>query len=112
LSARATVADTAWLRIGAGHVTLQIVARPGAGRQRFVRAEDRGLVVALNSPPEKGKANDELLVFLARSFGLPRSALEIVRGSNARLKLIQITTATPDTLAIRVKDLADSLEAK
>jgi uncharacterized protein (TIGR00251 family) len=112
LSARSPTANTAWLRIGPGCVTLQIRARPGAGRQQFVRIEDHGLVVALNSPPDKGKANNELLDLLARSFGLPRSALEIVRGSNARLKLVQITTATPDKIAVRVRDLAERIELK
>ena len=39
------MANPSWLRIGPGHVTVQIRARPGAGRQRIVRADDRVLFV-------------------------------------------------------------------
>jgi uncharacterized protein (TIGR00251 family) len=106
------VANPSWLRIGPGHVTVQIRARPGAGRQRIVRADDRGLVVALNAPPEKGKANEELIDFLAGLIGVPRSALAIVRGSSARLKLVQIVTATPETVANGIRGLAERVEPK
>ncbi|HXR25034.1 MAG TPA: DUF167 domain-containing protein [Candidatus Binataceae bacterium] len=93
-------------------MTVQVSARPGAGRQRIVRADHRGLVVALNSPPERGKANEELIDFLAGLIGVPRSALAIVRGASARLKLVQIVTAAPETVADRIRGLAERVEAK
>jgi uncharacterized protein len=104
------VANPSWLRIGPGHVTVQIRARPGAGRQRIVRGDDRGLVVALNAPPEKGKANDELIDFLAGLIGVPRSALAILRGASTRNKLVQIATPAPETIANRIRSLAASSE--
>ena len=104
------MANPSWLRIGSGHVTVQIRARPGAGRQRIVRADDRGLVVALNAPPDKGKANEELIDFLAGLIGVPRSALAILRGASARNKLVQIATPTPETIANRIRSLAAPIE--
>jgi len=77
-----------------------------------VSADDRGLVVALNAPPEKGKANEELIDFLAVSIGISRSAIAIARGSRARLKLIQIAAAAPEAVANRIRDLADRSESK
>jgi len=91
-------------------VTIQVSARPGAGHQRIVRADHRGLVVALNAPPEKGKANEELIDFLAGLIGVPRSAVAIVRGTSARNKLVQIATSTPETIADRIRSLAASGE--
>ena len=96
-----------WLRTGPGYVTLQVGARPGAGRCKVVRADARGLVVALNTSPDKGKANEELTDFLARLIGVPRSAVTIVRGASARQKLLRIATETPDALANRLRSLAD-----
>jgi uncharacterized protein (TIGR00251 family) len=87
-------------------VTVQIRARPGAGRQRIVRSDDRGLVVALSSPPEKGKANEELIEFIAESIGVSRSAVAIVRGASARVKLVRIATPNPEALASRIRGLA------
>ncbi len=98
-----------WLRTGLGYVTLQVSARPGAGRCKVVRADARGLVVALNAPPDKGKANEELVDFLARMVGVPRSAVAIVRGASARKKLLRIATKSPDTVADRIRGLADSI---
>lgn len=96
-----------WLRTGPGYVTLQISARPGAGRCKVVRADARGLVVALNAPPDKGKANEELIDFLARLIGVPRSAVMIVRGASARQKLLRIVTGTPEAMADRLRTLAE-----
>lgn len=91
-------------------MTVQIRARPGAGRQRIVRGDDRGLVVALNAPPEKGKANEELIDFIAGLIGIPCSAVAIVRGTSARNKLVQIATPAPETVANRIRNLAASGE--
>ena len=102
------MADPPWLRIGPGHVTIQVSARPGAGRQRIVRADARGLVIALTAPPERGKANEELIDFLAGLAGVPRSAVAIVRGASARLKWVQIATPIPETVANRIKSFAVS----
>ena len=68
-------------------------------------------MVSLNSPPEKGTANAELIDFLARSIGIPRSALAILRGSSARLKQIQIATATPEAVANKISALAGRSES-
>ncbi len=75
----------------------------------MVRADDaRGLVVALNAPPDKGKANEELIDFLARMVGVPRSAVAIVRGASARKKLLRIATESPNAVADRIRSLADN----
>jgi len=100
------------MRIGAGRVTIQVQARPGSGRNRIIRVSERALVVAINAPAEKGKANEELIDFLAREVDVPRSSIEIVRGAGARMKLVQIAAALPEAVAARVRHLAEELEQK
>jgi uncharacterized protein YggU (UPF0235/DUF167 family) len=46
--------------------------------------------VGLRAAPEGGKANAELLALLARAFGVPRSALTILRGKTARTKVVRV----------------------
>ena len=77
-STAATATVPAWLTRGSGCVTLHVIARPASSQRRILRSEPRGLIVALNSPPEKGKANGELIDFLARLLKVPRSAIAIV----------------------------------
>ena len=88
-----------WLSWDSNSLTIHVVARPGASRRRIVSIDPRGVVVALNSPPEKGRANDELIDFLARITSLPRSTITIVRGDTSRHKTIRITVRDPVKVA-------------
>lgn len=49
------------------------------------------LKVCLNSVPEKGKANQELIRFLSKYFHLSKSAFTILSGETDRYKKIQMT---------------------
>ena len=64
------------------------------------------LQVKIRSVPEKGKANRELLIFLAEILNVPRSALEIGSGENDRYKKIIIHTELP---VQRIEKLAEDL---
>ena len=83
--------EASWLSWDSNSLTIHVVARPGASRRRIVSIDSRGVVVALNSPPEKGRANDELIDFLARIASVPRSTITIVRGGTSRHKTIRMT---------------------
>jgi uncharacterized protein (TIGR00251 family) len=101
-----------WLSWDSNSVTVQVVARPGASRQGIVRVEPRGLVVALNSPPEKGRANDELIDFLARTASVPRSTITIARGDTSRHKTIRMTVRDPAKVASALRDVVDAAATK
>ncbi len=51
------------------------------------------LKVKIAAPPEKGKANEVLCAFLAGHYGVPRSAVTIVSGHSAALKLVRVEGA-------------------
>jgi len=56
-----------------------------------VAVSDSGeLTVSVLSPPEKGRANQEVIELLADHFGLPVSRVRIVRGNAARFKLVEL----------------------
>jgi hypothetical protein len=55
---------------------------------------DGTLKVKIAAPPEKGKANDALCAFLAEHYGVPRSAVTIVSGHSAALKLVRVEGAS------------------
>lgn len=59
-------------------------------------ADEKGrpvLMIKLAAPPVDGKANDELLRFLAKSLGCPRSQIQLVRGEGSRQKTVEIPAA-------------------
>lgn len=55
---------------------------------------DGTLKVRIAAPPEKGKANHALCAFLAGHYGVPLSAVTIVSGRSAALKLVRIEGAS------------------
>ena len=95
-----------WITLGDGFVTIEIVARPSASRQGIVRLDPRGLVIALNSAPDKGKANDELIDFLARTLKVARGTVEIVRGQTSRRKTLRVGPCDTSAVAARLDALA------
>jgi uncharacterized protein len=96
-----------WITIGDRVVTIEIVARPGASRRRIIRSDPRGLVIALTSAPEGGKANDELVQFLATELKVARSTIAIVRGATSRRKTIRIGPCDAFAVAASLAILAD-----
>ncbi len=54
------------------------------------KAEDGIYRIRVVSPPEKGRANREVLDRLAGHLGIPLSSLKIVRGMSSSRKTIRI----------------------
>jgi len=97
--------DIPWMRVAIDEVIIDISARPGASRGGVVGASGGRLIVAVNSRPERGKANAELIESLAREVRVPRSAILIVRGETSRRKTIRIVTHEPARIAARLRQL-------
>ena len=71
---------------------------PRAARTRFTgRLEDGTNTVfkiAVAAPPIEGRANAELVSWLASLLDLPRSAVEIAAGGHSRNKRVRVTGRT------------------
>jgi len=70
-------------------MVIKVRVKPGS-RKREVLDTENGLVVKVCSPPEKGKANEELREILARYFGVSKGKVKIIKGEKSREKLIEI----------------------
>lgn len=77
-------------------VTIKVV--PQSGKQLFKIDKNGMLKCYLKSPPEQGKANDELIKFLADKLSLPKDSIHLVRGHTLRIKTLQISAITSETL--------------
>ncbi|TMG83104.1 MAG: YggU family protein [Betaproteobacteria bacterium] len=91
--------DAPWRRVGAdGSVTLTIHAQPGAKKTEVAGVHGDALKIRVASPPDEGRANEELRRFLADAFGVPRRNVTLVRGDTGRRKTVRIAspTARPD----------------
>jgi uncharacterized protein len=97
--------DAAWMRVAADEVTIEVTARPGSSRRGLISVTGERLVIGVHSGPQKGKANDELIEYLAIEARVPKSALMIVRGETSRRKTIRIVTHEPAKVASRLRQV-------
>ncbi len=65
---------------------------PSSGKQAWQLDKSGILKCHLKSPPEQGKANLELIKFLAKSLSLTQKEIEIVAGATSRTKKIKLLT--------------------
>lgn len=56
------------------------------------------LKVRVSSPPVDGAANAALVVFLAKTLKIPRSAVRLVAGDTARVKRLELDGVTASNL--------------
>jgi len=49
------------------------------------------LKVYVTAVPEKGKANEAVIVLLAKHFGVAKSKIKIIKGEASRWKIVEIT---------------------
>jgi len=76
---------------GAGNaLVLTLHVQPGAKRTEVAGTHGDALKIRLAAPPVDGKANAELLRFLAAAFGVPRRAVTLLRGETSRQKTVRI----------------------
>ncbi len=82
----------------AGAVTLTVKIQPRASKNEMVRTEGGGLKIRLTAPPVDGAANEALIKFLADTFSVPKSLVEIVSGHASRDKIVRISGVSPETV--------------
>lgn len=71
-------------------VELRILAKPNAKRTALLKADERGLHIALHAKPQEGEANRELIAYLAKFFKVPKSQIILLRGESSRHKVVVV----------------------
>lgn len=81
-----------WLnRAADGSLVLSLHIQPGAKKTEIAGLHGEALKIRLAAPPVDGKANAALIAFLAKTYGVPKSAVELVSGETSRTKRVRLT---------------------
>lgn len=88
-----------WLHPLNDGCVLTVKVTPRANKSEIAGAESDWLRVRLQAPPVDGKANAELAAFLAKTFGIPKRAVELLAGDTSRLKRVKLHGLTADQVA-------------
>ena len=79
-------------------VTFVAKVVPGSSKTAVVGILDHMIKVKVAAPPEKGKANQCLIAFLAKKLGLRKKAVGIVMGQGNPIKHVRVTGISAETL--------------
>jgi uncharacterized protein len=70
---------------------LRVKVLPKSPKNEVVEImDDDTIKIRIKAVPEKGKANKELVKFLAKELDLPKENIQIISGKSDSLKLIKI----------------------
>lgn len=70
------------------------------------------LRIRIKSPPVDGKANEMLLAYLAKQFGLSKTKTKIILGSHSNLKSVSLHSPAklPDWFSMLIHETSDEPE--
>ena len=72
-------------------IYLKIKVNPGSQKNEVKNIlEDETIKINISSQAEKGKANQELIKFLAKNFLVSCKEVKIISGAKERIKLLKI----------------------
>lgn len=80
-----------WYRRNGNIVTLTLHVQPGAKRSEIAGLHGEALKIRLAAPPVEGRANEALLKFIAKLFGVPLHQVELRQGGQSRHKVVAVT---------------------
>jgi len=73
---------------------IKVKIQPRAGKTESVGVLSDGTIkIKVAAPPEKSKANEELLKFLAAEYRVSKDEIKIISGRAGRHKIIKINSA-------------------
>ena len=87
-----------WFRINGDKLLLDIKAIPGSSRTEFAGVKNNRLRVRIAAAAEDGKANSELISFLAEYSGCAKKEIVLKSGERSRLKTLSLPVSVHQKL--------------
>lgn len=84
-------------------VRLKIIVRPKAKRPGISGLHDNMIKLSVAAPPVDGKANREVIAYLADFFDLKKKEISIVAGQHSKKKICRIWRLTEEQIRQKVK---------
>jgi uncharacterized protein (TIGR00251 family) len=71
---------------------LAIQLQPRAAKNEFINNQADQIKIRITAPPVDNEANEQLIKFIAKEFGVPQAKVTIEKGLHSRKKLLRINT--------------------
>ncbi len=83
-----------WCRWQDQDLILQAQIQPRASRDEFADIVGDRLKIRITASPVDGRANAHLITFLAKQFGVAKSAVTLLHGERGKTKVIRVRSPT------------------
>jgi len=80
----------AWFRWDGSDLILHVHLQPRASTDALVGPLGEHLKIRITAPPVEGKANDHLIAYLAKLFGVPKNQVVLEQGETGKRKVVRI----------------------
>ncbi|GAA0856355.1 DUF167 family protein YggU [Aliiglaciecola litoralis] len=74
--------------------------QPKSSQNRIAGMHNGELKVHITAPPVDGKANQQLIVYLAKLLGFPKANVTIIKGLQSRHKTVEVLDCDEIPLAL------------
>ena len=88
--------------------TIKVRVQPKSSRNQVDGFQDRALRVRVTAAPTEGQANAAVIAILAKTLGVSKSRLEIIRGYSSRDKVISVDALTEQEVRRKIEVGVDS----
>ncbi|KAI4290967.1 uncharacterized protein PAPHI01_0241 [Pancytospora philotis] len=79
-----------WAAITASGIVLSVKVRPNCSETCVTSRDEDYMCISIGAVPDKGKANKELVQFLARACGVTKESVRILKGEKSHTKVVSI----------------------
>ena len=86
------------------YTRISVHVKPSAQKSEILGFKDDYLELRVAAPPDKGKANNELVAFLAKSLGVAKGDVTILSGATARRKVVSIAGLDKEEVVRRLSE--------
>ena len=88
-------------------ITITVQVQPRSSSDGIAGLHEGRLKVRISAPPVDGKANERLTEVIAKTFGVSKSSVEIIKGHTSRLKTLRISGVSAQDYDALVSKLSD-----
>lgn len=83
---------------------LNLRISPNASKNEIIKSDDGSIKVKITAQPVDGKANKAIIEFLSKTFKIPKTSIDIVRGETSKDKTVLFKTNDVDKIN-RIKEI-------
>jgi len=83
--------------------TIKVRVQPKSSRNQVDGFQDGALRVRVTAAPTEGQANAAVIAIIAKTLGVSKSRLEIIRGYSSRDKVVSVDTLTEQEVQRKIE---------